>query len=646
MRRISILPGVFVVSLFFTYPSVTAATTQDVILSEIQIEGTSASDEFIEIRNISASTESLSGWKLQKRTSGGSVSGIKSFGGECVSLPPSGYLLWANSAGVFASLADFITTQSLAKTNAIELVDGDGNVRDSLTWGDDALKGKSLGRDTETLSWSISDSPSPQGGGAFCPAPEEETPPEEEPTEDPSTAPETYDIRINELFPNPATKGETNEWIELHNPGSRNADISGFSLRDASASGRYVFPSGTVIPGDGYLVIERSESGISLNNADETVSLADTLGNTVDTMSYGKTKEEASFSSDGSSFRWSPFLTPGKANRFGEEPTAKKTSIPKEGYKGVPLEFSASGSDDQEFLWSFGDGKTSRKQTASHTYEKTGTYNGALTIVDEDGIGESVKEFTVEVENFPKTKLSITGIAANPGGADTGVEWISVKNGGRKKIDLLGFGIATGSSKKKLTNHPVRESLVIKAGKEKRLTSAIASFTLPNEGGYVEIRRPDGKMIVGKSYRKSGGVKDDEVWKKIAGKSWEWVKEPLKKQDTGTTEDASGKGSDEVPATDTEITPTPVSTAEETPSEPKEITLEDLSPEQLAVLEARVEERLRAQILAELEASGKLADAPETDTDAGTVLGTSDEKRPASLLQELNALFGRILFSN
>ena len=56
----------------------------------------------------------------------------------------------------------------------------------------------------------------------------------------------------------------------------------------------------------------------------------------------------------------------------------------------------------------------------------------------------------------------------------------------------------------------------------------------------------------------------------------------------------------------------------------------------------------RTQILAELETSRKLAAVPETDadTDTGTVLGTSDEKSSASLLQELNALLGKMLFGN
>ncbi len=587
-------------------------------------------NEWIELHNFGSSSIDLgTGWKLKDKAN------TYDFSKESDTIiPPGGYK-------IIGQATSKIELNNANETVSLVRLDTEGKeiTINSVSYGT-TKEEKSYGYDGSAFAWS--DSLTPGTANLFGSAPEEPTPDPKE--EEEPTVPQASVIRINELFPNPSAKGETNEWIELYNPGDTDADISGFTLRDASASGKHTFPEGTVIKAGGYLVIERSESGISLNNTDETVSLLAPDESAIDTTNYEKTKEGASLSFDGSSFQWSPFLTPGKANRFGEKPEAKKTSIPEEGYEDVPLEFTASGSDGQEFLWDFGDGKTSRKQSASHTYTKIGTYHGTLTVTDEDGIGESVKEFTVDIEDFPKVKLAITAISPNPKGADTGAEWISVKNGGKKKLDLLGFGIATGSSKKKLTNHPVSESLVIKAGKEKQITSADASFTLPNEGGYVEIRRPDGKMVIGKSYKKQGGVKDDEVWRKIAGKSWAWVKEPSKNQKKEAAETTPEKEPDEEPEITTESAPVAIPTVEE----PKEITLEDLSPEQLSLLEARVEERLRGQILAELEASGKLAVAPETDanTDSETVLGTSNEKSPASLLQELNALLGKMLFGN
>jgi PKD repeat protein len=646
MRRISILSGLFLVLLFPAYSSMAADSVPGIILNEIQVEGTSASDEFIELRNISDSVASLSGWKLQKRTSSGSVSSIKSFGDVCLSLSPGDYLLWANSAGVFAPLADFVTTQSLAKTNAIELVDESGTVRDSLTWGDDALKGKSRTRDTETFSWETSDSPSPQGGGAFCPAPEEEN---------------RHRIqrrkRRNRPYRKPPSSASTScsrtRWRRVRKTNGSNSIIRAMRTRTSPCSRsatRRLRGNMSFHPGRSSRVKDISSSSDPTADCRSIIPTrrfrfpirTEPSSTRCVTRRPRKRRRSPSTGRPSGGARSSP---PGKANRFGEEPSTDKTSIPKEGYKGVDLEFSAKGSDGQSYSWDFGDGKTSRKQSTSHTYKKTGKYHGTLTITDEDGIGENVKEFTVDIEDFPKVRLSITAIAPNPKGADTGVEWISVKNGGKKKINLIGFGIATGSNKKKLTNHPVTDSLVVKAGKERQLTSADASFTLPNEGGYVEIRRPDGKMVVGKSYKKSGGVDDDEVWRKIAGRILGVGEGAVEESEGGNrTETAPEKESAEESTTGTESAPV----AELVIEKRKEVTLEDLSPEQLALLEARVEERLRGQILAELEASGKLAAAPETDanTDSGTVLGTSNEKSPASLFQELNALLGKMLFGN
>lgn len=51
----------------------------------------------------------------------------------------------------------------------------------------------------------------------------------------------------------------TCDWVELHNTGSAPADISGYILSDNVGNDKYYFPTGTVIPGDGYLLVCCSE---------------------------------------------------------------------------------------------------------------------------------------------------------------------------------------------------------------------------------------------------------------------------------------------------------------------------------------------------------------------------------------------------
>lgn len=625
MRRVSIVSGLFVLCILAIHSSASADAPPDIIIGEVQIAGASANDEFIELRNTTDHAIDIAGWKLRKRIQSGTESSIKDFStdtGTRIDIPADGYLLWANSGGSFASLTDvrFTSGTSLTDNNSLALFDENGGFVDAITYGTghknpflpsapftaNPAKHQSLVRDPDTLSLSLSSAPSPEHDAVVI-----VTVPEEAPDADP--IPESGDIavRINELFPDPKEGGEKGEFIELRNLGDRGADVSGFVLRDASKSGKYVLPEGSVIAANGYLIVSRAESGLSLNNTDETVFLSDPSGNPVDSASYGSTKEEASYSHDGSSFRWSRYLTPAAPNRFGDAPSSKKTDIPKKAYKDVPTVFSASGSGDRKYFWDFGDGGTSRKQEASHTYEESGEYAGTLTI--SEGIEETVKTFVVDVEKFPKRKVSIAAVSANPTGDDAESEWISLRNKDKKKVDLLGWSIATGSSKKKLSDHPIRESFVLKPGEERAVTREIAAFSLPNKKGYVELRQPDGKVLAKTSYTKEGGIEENEVWRKQDGGSWTWAHETLPNvPDIEPVAEQTERETEE---------PAPVTPPSPEPETPRTVTLDDLSPEDLARLEAQAEEKVRRRIFAEL-LEKEAAPAEEE----GTVLGVSDER--------------------
>lgn len=68
-------------------------------------------------------------------------------------------------------------------------------------------------------------------------------------------------ILINEVMAKnsdaiPDPQGNYYDWIELYNSSKNPIDISGMGLSDDSFSGvKYVFPTGTVIPSDGYIVV-------------------------------------------------------------------------------------------------------------------------------------------------------------------------------------------------------------------------------------------------------------------------------------------------------------------------------------------------------------------------------------------------------
>lgn len=115
----------------------------------------------------------------------------------------------------------------------------------------------------------------------------------------PPAPPPVGDVVINELMADNATAvphaGAFPDWIELHNRGASTVDLGNWSLTDSSLARKFVFPTNTLIPADGYLVVwcdsETSapglHTGFSLGRNGETVSLFDASTNRVDALTFG-----------------------------------------------------------------------------------------------------------------------------------------------------------------------------------------------------------------------------------------------------------------------------------------------------------------------------------------------------------------------
>lgn len=83
-------------------------------------------------------------------------------------------------------------------------------------------------------------------------------------------------IVLNELYRSPL-KGES--WVELHNRGPANVDISGFLLTDdPDRPDPHVLPPGSSIPPGGFLVVEEAGSGLGLTAARQRLFLFSTAG--------------------------------------------------------------------------------------------------------------------------------------------------------------------------------------------------------------------------------------------------------------------------------------------------------------------------------------------------------------------------------
>jgi hypothetical protein len=60
---------------------------------------------------------------------------------------------------------------------------------------------------------------------------------------------------VSELNYNSDSAYNAGDWIELHNYGTTSIDLSGWKLPDGSDNHKFVFPTGTVIGANGYLVL-------------------------------------------------------------------------------------------------------------------------------------------------------------------------------------------------------------------------------------------------------------------------------------------------------------------------------------------------------------------------------------------------------
>jgi len=526
-----------------------AQTTPSIVINEVQIAGDKADDEFIELYNTTDQPIDLNGWKLRKKTkgdtsaTGSSVIDLSMANTLSLTLPAKGYLLWANSKGIFKSLTLDQLSNGNSFTNdtfdpySIALFDSATILIDAVTWGighaspfvpsipypTNPAKNTSLERDLATNTFILQSHPTPQNTALIIEKPT--LPPANTSAHSNQSIPTSLStnvaaLRINEILPHPS---DTDEFIELFNFGETDIDLKGWSLRDASKTGSYVFKDTTIIKAQSYLTLFRPTFSFALNDGSETVTLFDPQGQSIHTIGYAKSNKDVSYNFSPSGWRWSDIITPNAPNQFNVPPSSK-TILPKKIYIDTPALFEAKDDDanaEIKYTWNFGDGHKSRLASATHTYDKTGSYT--VTLTTSTTIEDIVETFTVKVTKLPKINIAITGINPNPTGIDTGNEWITLKNLSKKKVDLLNWSIATGTTKKTLANHPIKESLILKPGKEVTLQNDISAFSLPNKDGYIELRQPNKKTVDTLHYTKTEGIEEGDQYKKSADNIWEWT---------------------------------------------------------------------------------------------------------------------------
>lgn len=117
---------------------VQSAVAAHLVITEVQVEGDAAGDDFIEIYNPTASEVALGDFRLVKRTATGSAdTSIVAFNADDV-VPAHGFFLWCNTNIASVLGCDRDTSQTVANNNGIGLRNGandSGDLVDAVAFG-------------------------------------------------------------------------------------------------------------------------------------------------------------------------------------------------------------------------------------------------------------------------------------------------------------------------------------------------------------------------------------------------------------------------------------------------------------------------------------------------------------------------------
>jgi len=200
------------------------------VIYEVQIEGASASDEFVVLFNPTDEVVDVGDWRLAKTTSGGSSSNlVSSLGGV---IEPDDYLFIAHSLDAYTGTRESdlyysAPSNNISPNNSVSLYDEEDNLVDLVGIGESAgqyetapailppafesIKRDSLGTDTDNnlLDFTLTGetpSPSPSPSPTATPSETQTPTPTQMPTLAPTQTPEPTPTMLPTVTPTPNTR--------------------------------------------------------------------------------------------------------------------------------------------------------------------------------------------------------------------------------------------------------------------------------------------------------------------------------------------------------------------------------------------------------------------------------------------------------
>lgn len=296
--------------------------TEDVIYSdEIYItellpnpSGEESSDEFIELYNASNNTVDLSGWQISDATTKQyTLSGSVGSGQY--------YVVYRTESGIALNNTGDSVELYQPNDELLDIVEYTESVADDIAYA--------LGDDDE-WHWTTTGTPGRQNsitelddgsninddtsdGSSEDSADNNEKEQEQEQEENDLQGYDFSDeIILSELLPDPEGSDATDEWIELHNTGSKTIDLYGWQLADPSKT--YTIDESLQIAGGDYLTFSVVDTGISLNNSGDTIYIYDPAGDVMDEVTYDSSDSGQAYAFVNDGWQWSSTPTPDEAN--------------------------------------------------------------------------------------------------------------------------------------------------------------------------------------------------------------------------------------------------------------------------------------------------------------------------------------------
>ncbi|MEK7471903.1 MAG: lamin tail domain-containing protein, partial [Patescibacteria group bacterium] len=354
-----------------------------IVISELQTESEdSALDDFVELTNRSEDDIDVTGWEIQTKATGATSDWIRRIVLDGI-IYAGGLIILSYSDVSHSFLVDiasghFATGLSTAGGH-VRLFDTDSVAEeDKLGWGtatDAELLPAPKPLAPQSLSRKIVDGvlidtnnnladfelgePNPWADNFASEEEEpvveepEEEPSEEEPIEEPEEEipeetpeeelPEETEedelslpllaLKINEVFPDPATPetDSEDEWIEIFNPNDTEVNLEGYKLQTGS-SFTYSFTFiDIVIASNGYISVSSGESNLVLSNSGGAVRLLDPLGEIMDILAtYPEAETSETYAWDGFVWTWTTTPTRDSENMITQpiiEPKVIKAAV-------------------------------------------------------------------------------------------------------------------------------------------------------------------------------------------------------------------------------------------------------------------------------------------------------------------------------